>query len=53
MRPILSIWDGKLIHHSDIFLNHCGNFQYAKYNSKFKESISYIEGTLDQRKVKK
>ena len=54
MRPLLGLWDGRLLHHYNHYLPHCGHLLYAKaYGNQGAES-SYFEvndGTNFRRAV--
>jgi hypothetical protein len=49
--PVVGVWHGRLLHHSSAFLPHCGHMQYAKAYGSQSVATSYVEGTLDARRV--
>ena len=50
--PIVSVWDGYLIHHSDMNLPLCGHMLYLKEYSLSAIETEYTEGTTDNRTVR-
>jgi hypothetical protein len=51
MKPIVGIWGGLTVLHSDILLPHCGHMLYMKEFTNLGVDVSYSEGTIDNRKV--
>lgn len=51
MKPLISIWHKRLVHHRNIFLPFCGQMQYAKYFSAHTVTHTFTEGTFDKRQV--
>ena len=43
-RPIVGIWEGKLLHHTSTHLPHCGNQQYARIFSEGRRTATYRTG---------
>lgn len=50
-RPLVGVWDGRLIHHCSVLLPHCGHMQFAKAYSRQGVPTNYREGTVDRREV--
>ena len=51
LRPLVGVWDGRPIHHTDIRLPFCGHLLYMKeYSSRAVDAV-YMEGTADNRVV--
>jgi hypothetical protein len=51
MRPIVGLWDGNLIHHSNLLVPYCGHLQFVKAYSQQGQRSVYTEGTVDNRQV--
>jgi hypothetical protein len=52
MVPVIGIWGGLYIYHTDIRLPYCGHLQFVRVFSQQGHSKSYIEeGTIDNREV--
>lgn len=51
LRPLVSIWNGNLLHHHTIHLPFCGHMQYIKLLSSLTQQYEYTEGTIDTRKI--
>ena len=51
LRPLVGIWGGKAVHHTDIRLPFCGHMLYMKEFSNKATDTVYTEGTKDRREV--
>lgn len=51
LRPLVGVFDGQFIRHTDITLRLCGNMHYMQHFSDNAHEVSYVEGTVDQREV--
>jgi hypothetical protein len=51
-RPVVGLWEGIAIHHTDERLPYCGNMQFLRTSSEQGISTEYEEGTFDNRKVR-
>jgi hypothetical protein len=52
MKPLISIWQQRLVNQRNIYLPFCGQMQYAKYFSVHTVSHTFTEGTFDSRQVR-
>ena len=51
LRPLVGIWGGVAVHHTDIRLPFCGHMLYMKEFSNKATDTVYTEGTKDRREV--
>ena len=51
LRPLISIWSGRVLHHHTIYLPFCGHIQFAKLMGQSTKIFEYTEGTVDMRKI--
>jgi hypothetical protein len=51
MRPVVGLWSGVLVHHTNSQLPYCGHFQFMKAYGQQGWNTVYHEGTYDNRKI--
>jgi hypothetical protein len=52
LRPLVGVWGGMIVHHTDMRLPFCGHMLYMKEFSRRATDTTYTEGTSDNREVR-
>ena len=52
LRPLVGVWGGMTVHHTDVRLPFCGHMLYMKEFSRRATDTTYTEGTSDNREVR-